>query len=242
MIAHSFRGEAFGPAQRLHGATYVVDVEFRRESLDADGLSWTSACASATLRRLLADLNFRNLDEVPEFAGRNTTTEFLARALFDRLAAAIGEGHLGHGAAGIESIRVTFTNPTSPLHRSTAASTRSPSRSGWRTRSRSFSWSRAASTRAPAVRFTTGEWPRVFVSVAGPSTSWNWTRRFPFRPLARSARRGSLRLHPRWLPRDCGRTRPERHARSGGNQPDRGLPSSRSSTCHWSKALDQTPT
>ena len=108
MVAHSFRGEVFGPAQRLHGATYVVDVEFRRQSLDADGIVVDIGRASETLRRLLADLNFRNLDEVPEFAGRNTTTEFLARVLFDRLAAAVGEGHLGHGAAGIESIRVTL--------------------------------------------------------------------------------------------------------------------------------------
>ena len=89
MIAHSFRGDVFGPAQRLHGATYVVDVEFRRPDLDADGIVVDIGRASETLRRVLADLNFRNLDDVPAFAGRNTTTEFLARVVFDRMVAAI---------------------------------------------------------------------------------------------------------------------------------------------------------
>ena len=108
MIAHSFRGDVFGPAQRLHGATFVVDAEFRRQALDADGIVVDIGRASEALRRILADLNFRNLDDMPEFAGRNTTTEFLARVVFDRLAGAIQEGQLGEGAAGIESIRVTL--------------------------------------------------------------------------------------------------------------------------------------
>jgi 6-pyruvoyltetrahydropterin/6-carboxytetrahydropterin synthase len=108
MIAHSFRGDVFGPAQRLHGATYVVDLEFRRPDLDADGVVVDIGRASETLRQVLSDLNFRNLDEVPAFAGRNTTTEFLARVVFDRMVAAIGSGDLGPGAAAVESIRVTL--------------------------------------------------------------------------------------------------------------------------------------
>ena len=86
MIAHSFRGAVFGPAQRLHGATYVVDVEFRRAALDADGLVVDIGLAATALHAVLGDLNYRNLDELPQFAGRNTTTEFLARAIFDHIA------------------------------------------------------------------------------------------------------------------------------------------------------------
>jgi len=108
MIAHSFRGEVFGPAQRLHGATYVVDAEFRRRDLDADGVVVDIGRATDVLRRILADLNFRNLDDVPAFAGCNTTTEFLARVVFDRLVAAIGRGELGPGARAIEHVRVTL--------------------------------------------------------------------------------------------------------------------------------------
>ena len=108
MIAHSFRGEVFGPAQRLHGATFVVDVEFRRPDLDADGIVVDIGRASETLRATLADLNYRNLDEVPAFTGRNTTTEFLAKVIFDALAAAIRRGDLGSGAGAIESMRVTL--------------------------------------------------------------------------------------------------------------------------------------
>lgn len=106
MIAHSFKGDVFGPAQRLHGATYVVDVEFRRSALDADGIVVDIGRASDALRRTLADLNYRNLDEVPTFGGRNTTTEFLARVVFDAMAAAIIRGDLGAGAGAIESMRV----------------------------------------------------------------------------------------------------------------------------------------
>ena len=108
MIAHSFRGEVFGPAQRLHGATYVVDVELKRAGLGADGIVVDIGRAADALRRVLADLNYRNLDEVPAFAGRNTTTEHLARTVFDRLVAAIGRGDLGPGAADLERIRVTL--------------------------------------------------------------------------------------------------------------------------------------
>ena len=108
MIAHSLTGQVFGPAQRLHGATYVVDVELKRSDLDADGIVADIGRAAEALRAVLADLNYRNLDELPAFAGRNTTTEFLARVVFDRLVAAIRRGDLGPGAGAIEQIRVTL--------------------------------------------------------------------------------------------------------------------------------------
>jgi len=108
MIAHSFKGEVFGPAQRLHGATYVVDVELTRSDLDADGLVVDIGRAAAALRQVLADLNYRNLDELPAFAGKNTSTEFLSRVVFDRLVDAIGRGDLGPGASGLERNRVTL--------------------------------------------------------------------------------------------------------------------------------------
>jgi 6-pyruvoyltetrahydropterin/6-carboxytetrahydropterin synthase len=108
MIAHSFQGDVFGPAQRLHGATYVVDVEFRRPVLDADGIVVDIGRASEAVRRVLADLNFRNLDDVPEFTGRNTTTEFLARVVFDGVVTAIRRGDLGLGAKAVEQVRVTL--------------------------------------------------------------------------------------------------------------------------------------
>lgn len=108
MIAHSFSGEVFGPAQRMHGATYVVDVEFRRRELDADGIVVDIGRATEALREVLAALNYRNLDEVPDFAGRNTTTEFLAKTVFDRMRARIRDGQLGAPARAIESLRVTL--------------------------------------------------------------------------------------------------------------------------------------
>ena len=108
MIAHSFAGEIFGPAQRLHGATFVVDLEFRRAELDAHGIVVDIGRAGEVLHAMLADLNYRNLDEVAEFKGRNTTTEFLARVIFDRVAAAIGRGDLGEAAHGVQSVRVTL--------------------------------------------------------------------------------------------------------------------------------------
>ena len=109
MIAHSFRGELFGPAQRLHGATFVVDCEFRRDELDADGLVVDIGKASMVLRELLAEMDYRNLDDEPAFAGRNTTTEFLARVIFDRMAARIAAGELGAGASGLTGLRVTLS-------------------------------------------------------------------------------------------------------------------------------------
>jgi len=108
MIAHSYKGEVFGPAQRLHGATMVVDVEFRRPDLDADGIVVDIGRATEVLHAILAELNFRNLDDDPAFQGRNTTTEFLARVVFDRMVAAIGKNDLGAAARGIESLRVTL--------------------------------------------------------------------------------------------------------------------------------------
>ncbi|HEY4369145.1 MAG TPA: 6-carboxytetrahydropterin synthase [Steroidobacteraceae bacterium] len=108
MIAHSFTGEVFGPAQRLHGATYVVDVEFRRRELDADSIVVDIGRAGEALKSLIAELNYRNLDDEPAFRGRNTTTEFLAKEIFDRLASRLRAGELGQGALGIEAIRVTL--------------------------------------------------------------------------------------------------------------------------------------
>ena len=108
MIAHSFHGEAFGPAQRLHGATYVVDLEFQRPELDVNGMVVDIGLATDVLKATLADLNYRNLDEEPAFTGRNTTTEFLARTIFDRVVAAIGKGELGPGARDVERVRVTL--------------------------------------------------------------------------------------------------------------------------------------
>ena len=108
MIAHSFKGDVFGPAQRLHGATYVVDVEFKRRTLDADGIVVDIGRAIDVVRSLLAEFNYRNLDDVPEFAGRNTTTEFLAHVIFTRLVAAGKRGDLGPGGTSLERIRVTL--------------------------------------------------------------------------------------------------------------------------------------
>ncbi len=108
MIAHSLTGDVFGPAQRLHGATYIVDVEFRRRDLDPDGIVIDIGRATGSVHALLAELSYRNLDDDPAFAGRNTTTEVLARAVFDRISAAIKRGDLGAGARTIESVRVTL--------------------------------------------------------------------------------------------------------------------------------------
>ena len=108
MIAHSFQGDVFGPAQNLHGATYVVDVTFRRPELDADGVVVDIGRAGEQLRTVLADLNYRNLDEEPAFAGKNTTTEVLAREIFDRLVRAVRSGQLGDAARGVTSLCVTL--------------------------------------------------------------------------------------------------------------------------------------
>ena len=108
MIAHSFQGQIFGPAQRLHGATYIVDLTFRREALDADGLVVDIGLASQYLKRVLEALNFRNLDDEPDFSGKNTTTEFMAREIFDRMVAELRAGALGPGAQGVNVISVTL--------------------------------------------------------------------------------------------------------------------------------------
>ena len=108
MVAHSFTGAVFGPAQRLHGATFVVDATFRRPDLDTNNIVVDIGLATQELHATLADLNYRNLDDEPAFTGRNTTTEFLARVVFDRIVAAIGRGDLGDGARAVDSIRVTL--------------------------------------------------------------------------------------------------------------------------------------
>lgn len=108
MVAHSFRGEVFGPAQRLHGATFVVDATFRRAALDADGIVVDIGRAGQELAGVLGELNYRNLDEEPAFAGMNTSTEALARAVADRLAERIHAGALGEGARGLAGITVTL--------------------------------------------------------------------------------------------------------------------------------------
>jgi len=106
MIAHSFKGEVFGPAQNMHGATYVVDVAFQRSALDSDNLVIDIGLASDALKDILARYNYCNLDEMEEFAGQNTTTEFMAKVIFERLAEAIKAGTLGETAKGIERIEV----------------------------------------------------------------------------------------------------------------------------------------
>ena len=108
MIAHSFRGETFGPAQRLHGATYIVDATFRRKELDAEGLVVDIGLASETLKAILKTLNYRNLDDEPTFSDQNTTTEFLARIIFERLATALRDGTLGKGGKGVDVVCVTL--------------------------------------------------------------------------------------------------------------------------------------
>jgi 6-pyruvoyl-tetrahydropterin synthase len=108
MIAHSFNGEIFGPAQKTHGATYIVDVSFERKTLDHDDLIVDIGLASEQLKALLAEFNMKNLDDVEEFKGRNTTTEFMAKVIFERLAAAIRAGQLGESGKGVESLKVTL--------------------------------------------------------------------------------------------------------------------------------------
>ncbi len=108
MIAHSFKGDLFGPAQALHGATFVVDAAFFAEALDDNGVVIDIGRAHEALKEILSPLNYRNLDEVPEFTGKNTTTEFLTRHIFDRLAEAARAGSLGRPGADLSSIRVTL--------------------------------------------------------------------------------------------------------------------------------------
>ncbi|MFF7382177.1 6-carboxytetrahydropterin synthase [Streptomyces griseoluteus] len=108
MIAHSFRGDVFGPAQRLHGATFLVDATFRREQLDEDNIVVDIGLATRELGAITAELNYRNLDDDSEFAGVNTSTEFLAKVVADRLAERIAKGALGEGAKGLSALSVTL--------------------------------------------------------------------------------------------------------------------------------------
>ncbi|MGP9822014.1 6-pyruvoyl trahydropterin synthase family protein [Salinarimonas sp. NSM] len=108
MIAHSFKGDLFGPAQALHGATFVIDVAFFRETLSEDGVVVDIGRAHEALKATLGPLNYKNLDEVPEFAGENTTTEFLCKHVFDAMAAAARDGKLGPGGEAIAKIRVSI--------------------------------------------------------------------------------------------------------------------------------------
>ena len=108
MIAHSLRGEVFGPAQGLHGATYVVDATFRRATLDADGIVVDIGRATEVLRAVVGELTYRNLDDEAEFAGMNTTTEVLARVIADRLADRARAGALGEGALELDGLVVTL--------------------------------------------------------------------------------------------------------------------------------------
>jgi len=108
MIAHSFRGDVFGPAQRLHGATFVVDATFRRADLDADDIVVDIGRAAVALNAVVGELNYRNLDDEAAFAGMNTSTEVLARVIADRLAERVHSGALGNGAQGLAGITVTL--------------------------------------------------------------------------------------------------------------------------------------
>lgn len=114
MIAHSFVGAVFGPAQKLHGATFVVDAEFRRSKLSADGLVVDIGQAAQLLKDVLAPLNYQNLDELPDFRGRNTTTEFLAGEIHRRLCQGMAAGKLGEDGQAVASLKIT-------LHESHAA-------------------------------------------------------------------------------------------------------------------------
>jgi 6-pyruvoyl-tetrahydropterin synthase len=108
MIAHSFRGEVFGPAQRLHGATYIVDATFRRATLDADNIVVDIGAAAAVLHEVLAELTYRNLDDEPAFVDMNTSTEALAAVIANRLAERVHRGELGDGAHELDGLTVTL--------------------------------------------------------------------------------------------------------------------------------------
>lgn len=108
MVAHGFRGELFGPAQRLHGATYVVDVELCAPELDAHGVVVDIGRATQALGAVLDAFRYRNLDELPELSGKNTTTEFMAKLIFDHMAERIACGELGPGSESLVALRVTL--------------------------------------------------------------------------------------------------------------------------------------
>ena len=109
MIAHSFRGAVFGPAQALHGATFVIDAVFSAETLDNNGIVIDIGRAHEALKAVVAALNYRNLDDVPEFKGSNTTTEFLTKHIFERLAQDARAGKLGRNGRELKAIRVTLS-------------------------------------------------------------------------------------------------------------------------------------
>ena len=109
MIAHSFRGAVFGPAQALHGATFVIDVAFIATTLDGNGIVVDIGRAHEVLKSVLQPLNYRNLDDVPEFKGKNTTTEFLAKYVFDKIAAAARADELGRDGRELHAVRVTIS-------------------------------------------------------------------------------------------------------------------------------------
>ncbi|WP_431284170.1 6-pyruvoyl trahydropterin synthase family protein [Humitalea sp. 24SJ18S-53] len=113
MIAHSFRGEEFGPAQRVHGATFVVEAEFRAPALDAANLLVDIAAARVELRKILDGFDYNNLDTLPVFAGKNTTTEFLCLHVHGELCAALKDGRLGDGGKKVEAVKVLLRE--SPL-------------------------------------------------------------------------------------------------------------------------------
>jgi 6-pyruvoyl-tetrahydropterin synthase len=108
MVAHSLRGEVFGPAQRLHGATYIVDATFRRAVLDSDGIVIDIGRAAELLHEVVAELSYRNLDEEPAFGGVNTSTEALARVVADRLADRVRSGAVGDAAGELDGLVVTL--------------------------------------------------------------------------------------------------------------------------------------
>jgi 6-pyruvoyl-tetrahydropterin synthase len=109
MIAHSFKGAVFGPAQALHGATFVIDAAFMADTLDANGIVVDIGRAHEVLKAVLGPLNYKNLDTIPEFAGQNTTTEFLTRHVHDRLAEAARDGKLGREGRDLKAIRITVS-------------------------------------------------------------------------------------------------------------------------------------
>ncbi len=108
MIAHSIKGEVFGPAQKLHGATYVIDVSFMRPQLDENDIVVDIGLATDAVKNILSAINYANLDEHPDFKGRRSTTEAVAKWAFDRIEAAIGDGHLGPSAAGLTRLKITL--------------------------------------------------------------------------------------------------------------------------------------
>jgi 6-pyruvoyl-tetrahydropterin synthase len=109
MIAHSFRGPVFGPAQALHGATFVVDAAFIADALDANGIVIDIGLAHDALKAVLGPLNYRNLDDIPEFKGKNTTTEFLSKHIYDGLANAARAGELGRPGVELKTLRITLS-------------------------------------------------------------------------------------------------------------------------------------